>query len=295
MSALGAVLGLVAAAGLLLTVAWSPPLRRVTLDQRLAPYLGGRPRRHSPVAVAVARAARGVDRLAGGQASVRRRLAALADRRTVEDVRVEQVVWGAAGIGAGAVAAAGLSVLSGRISLLGGGVLALAGGVTGTLARDRELSRRLRRRRAALLAELPTIAELLALAVTAGEGPVGALDRVCRSTRGELTSDLTDVLGRVRAGEPVERALAGLRDRTGVPALARFADGMVVALDRGTPLAEVLRAQAADVRAAGRRELLESGGRREIAMLVPVVFGILPVTVTFALFPGLVSITRLTG
>ena len=80
-----------------------------------------------------------------------------------------------------------------------------------------------------------------------------------------------------------------------MPALARFVDGVVVAAERGTPLAEVLRAQAADVREAGRRALLEAGGRREIAMLVPVVFVILPTTVVFALYPGLVGITALTG
>ena len=81
-------------------------------------------------------------------------------------------------------------------------------------------------------------------------------------------------------------ALARLADRTGVPALVRFVDGVAVAIERGTPLADVLRAQAADAREAGRRELLESGGRREIAMMVPVVFLILPMTVVFALYPG---------
>ena len=39
-----------------------------------------------------------------------------------------------------------------------------------------------------MLAELPTIAELLALAVAAGEGAVGALERVVRTTHGELTA-----------------------------------------------------------------------------------------------------------
>ena len=58
-------------------------------------------------------------------------------------------------------------------------------------------------------------------------------------------------------------------------------------------LAEVLRAQAADVREAGKRRLLEAGGRKEIAMMVPVVFLVLPVTVLFALFPGLISIVSL--
>jgi tight adherence protein C len=53
----------------------------------------------------------------------------------------------------------------------------------------------------------------------------------------------------------------------------------------------VLRAQAVDVREAGKRGLLESGGRKEIGMMVPVVFLVLPVTVVFALFPGIVGLS----
>ena len=68
--------------------------------------------------------------------------------------------------------------------------------------------------------------------------------------------------------------------------LRRFVDGVVIAVQRGTPLADVLRAQAQDVREEGRRALMEAGGRKEIAMMVPVVFLILPVTVLFAVFPG---------
>jgi len=48
----------------------------------------------------------------------------------------------------------------------------------------------------------------------------------------------------------------------------------------------VLRAQAGDAREAAKRELIESAGRKEIAMLVPLIFLILPVTICFALFPG---------
>jgi tight adherence protein C len=355
-SLLGAVLGLVAAAGLLLAAASAPPLRRVRLDQRLAPYLPAAPanspllaeRPSSPdgrpsvfpsarrplapaageragrpglrgvlrrlvasfiggvdgrpglataacrlLAPAVRDAAAIVDRLAGGRTSVRRRLDALSADRSVEDFRVEQVLWGAAGVAAGALGVGALALVSGRLSVPALVALPLGGGLAGVLGRDRALSRQVSRRRDAVLAELPAVAELLALAVTAGEAPVGALDRVCRLTGGVLGHDLAAALGRTRSGLPLVRALEELRDRTGVPALARFVDGMAVALERGTPLADVLRAQAADVREARRRALLEAGGRREIAMLVPVVFGILPVTVVFALYPGLVSITRL--
>ena len=80
--------------------------------------------------------------------------------------------------------------------------------------------------------------------------------------------------------------LQGIAVRTNLPPLARFVDGVAIAVERGTPLAEVLRAQAVDVREAGKRALMEAGGRKEIAMMVPVVFLVLPVTVLFALFPG---------
>ena len=306
---LGGMLGLGAGAGLwLFAVA---PRRRMTLDRRLGPFLADtvppsrllavRSEVRPTLSVAARRlvaplvtdAVHVLDRGLGGAASVRRRLAALGDVRSVEDFRVEQVAWGTAGLFAGVTGAAALTVASGQSSVALLAVLPVAGAVTGMLGRDWALSRALRRRQAALLAELPDVAELVALAVTAGEGLLGAIDRVCRLTRGALAAELGDVLGRVRAGAPVVAALESLRDRTAVPELARFVDGVVVALERGTPLADVLRAQAADVRDAGRRALLESGGRREIAMLLPVVFGILPTTVVFALYPGLVSITAL--
>ena len=67
----------------------------------------------------------------------------------------------------------------------------------------------------------------------------------------------------------------------------RFVEQLTVALERGTPLAEVLRAQAQDSRDQSKRELIESAGRKEVAMLVPLVFLILPTTIAFAVFPAL--------
>jgi tight adherence protein C len=86
-------------------------------------------------------------------------------------------------------------------------------------------------------------------------------------------------------------ALEQLAARTRVAPISRFVDGLAIAVERGTPLADVLRAQASDVREAGKQALLEAGGRKEIAMMVPVVFCVLPVTVLFAAFPALSSLT----
>jgi tight adherence protein C len=209
---------------------------------------------------------------------------------TVEEFRVEQVLWGFAGLFVGLF----LAVLSaargsGRnpvAYLILAGVLMVAG----VLLRDRSLTTAVRRREARMLAEFPTIAEMLALAVGAGEGPVGALERVTTLSRGELSRELGSALADARSGASVVTALERVAVRTSLPALVRFVDGMAIAVERGTPLADVLRAQAADVREQARRELLEAAGRKEIAMLVPVVFVVLPVTVVFALFPGFYSL-----
>ena len=67
------------------------------------------------------------------------------------------------------------------------------------------------------------------------------------------------------------RALSELADRTTLEPFSRFVQGLVVAIERGTPLAEVLRAQAADVREYSKRSLLEAGGKKELQMMAPLI------------------------
>lgn len=307
----GAGLGLLAAVGVVVAVRSAPPLRPVRLADRLAPHLSDtpapsrlltRPSGSTGLLVLVRRllgpllgaAISRLDRVVGGATSVRRRLAGLGGRSSLEEFRIEQLVWGAAATATAGLLTLGAGLLRGSVDPLLVGLAAIGGAVVGVLGRDWWLSAELRRRERTMLAELPTVADLLALAVAAGESPVDALERVLRATNGELAHDLGQALARARTGTPLGAALAELADRTTLEPFARFADGLLVAIERGTPLAEVLRAQALDVREAGKRALLESGGRKEVAMLVPVVFLVLPVTVLFALYPGLLTLTSLT-
>ncbi len=165
---------------------------------------------------------------------------------------------------------------------------------SGVLLRENRLTAQAVSRERRILTEFPTVAELLALAVTAGESPVAALTRVVERSRGELSAELSRVLAEIRTGVPVGRAFDALAARTGLPLVARFAEGIAVAVERGTPLANVLHAQAADVREAGRRELIETAARKEVFMMVPVVFLVLPITVMFAFWPGLIGLSLTT-
>lgn len=299
----GGVLGLIASVGAWVVVTRVAAMRRPALQARVLPYLRDldpqRARSVSPlpggplvaaVAPAVRWAADVVDGVLGGAASVRRRLPRAGLDLTVHDFRVQQVLWGLAGLLA--AAAWGLfRATTGSTDPITPLLTCVGAFVGGVLLRENRLSSQVKAREAAMLAELPTVAELLALSVAAGEGPVAALDRVVRRSGGELSRELAGTLAAIRTGEPVTDAFDRLAATTGLPVVARFAHGVAVAVERGTPLADVLHAQAADVREAGRRDLIERAARKEVAMMIPVVFLILPVTILFAFWPGFIGLS----
>jgi tight adherence protein C len=291
----GALLGLVAGAGVLLVVFRLPISRRVRMADRVAPPAvavgsghGGSARKGMLAAAAVR-----LDRIVGGRAALARRLVAGGQAMTIEQYRTSQVLWAASAALPGAAVLA-LGSLAGKPSVsLAGAALVIAGIAGGVAFRDSWLSRQIKQRDAAMLAELPAVADLFALAVAAGESPLGALQRVARGG-GPLRDELRRVADDVRGGAPLVAALDAFAARTSVTALARFLDGLVVAVERGTPLADLLRGQAGDVRESAKRQLMESGGRKEIAMMIPVVFLVLPVVVVFAAYPAFSSLTFVT-
>jgi len=295
----GAILGLLTGLGLLLAWRGLPRHRRAGLSDRVLPYLTDTPRPSSLLAgdsaptsllsilfaPVVGELGRHVERIMGGAASVRQRLLRAGQQPDVDRFRAQQVIWGITG-GAVMLGLGTLSALTRGSSPVLVVLLTGIGVVAGVAGADWFLSHRATKREQRMLAEFPTVAELLALAVGAGEGAVGALERVCRLSHGALSDELRRCLADARAGASLPVALHGLADRTGLMSLTRFVDGIVIAVERGTPLADVLRAQAQDVREEGRRLVMEAGGKKEIAMMVPVVFLVLPVTVLFAVYPG---------
>jgi tight adherence protein C len=302
-----AACGVLLGAGLWLLLVRLPFMRPTTFAERIGPQLKSHnlesallrqaPRNVTPfgpleriLRPVLRDAVTSLGRINPGTAALARRLARAGSTKPPVHFRAEQLLWGAGGFVL-AVGAVLLSGASGRFSPTVAvlAVLGCAGG--GYLLRDYMLTVQIKKREVRMMAEFPSIAELMALAVSAGESATGALDRVCRSARGELSTEFTRVLAETRAGTPLVDALQEFSSRTDLGPLIRFVDGMIVAVERGTPLADVLRAQAQDVRDSAKRELMESAGKKEIGMMVPLVFGVLPLTVVFAVFPGLAAIS----
>lgn len=146
-----------------------------------------------------------------------------------------------------------------------------------------------KRRCARIERELPTVLEFLSLCVASGEALPDAIARISRVGSGELVAELAEVTRLSQLGVPLTTALDDLARALGITALSRLTAQLRSALERGSPLGDVLKAQAADQRVEFKRELLESAGRKEIAMMLPLVFLILPITVLFAVWPGLIA------
>lgn len=295
--ALGVLLGL----GLWTLVALLPRMGASRLAERVAPYVldvsadarelrsrrGGEPGTvlAEVFAPLVERIGRAITQLLGGDASVAQRLRQSGSHLTVAAFRARQLLWAAAGSAVGLLAALALA-RSAALSPPAGIVLAVAAAASGLLLPEQLLARRARSRMHRVADELPTVLEFLSLALSAGETVRDALRRVARTGSGDLAEELGRVMGDVEVGVPLTEALQRCAATLELPALSRVIEQLVTALDRGSPLVEVLRAQAQDSRDDAKRQLIESAGRKEVAMLVPLVFLILPVTIVFALFPA---------
>lgn len=293
--ALAVVLGGAFGLGVCFLVSLTPRWGAPSLARRIAPYIRDVT---DPRGVSLRSDARGAEltalwaaaqerltHLAGGSASVDRRLHQAGWAADAAAFRGRQLAWAIGGLGIGGAAVV-LLVLLGRASPAAA-LLPPVAGVVAAIAYDARLSQAARARVGRIQEELPTVLEFLALCLSAGEGILDSLRRVSAVGAGELTSELRGVVLAVGTGSSLSEALGRLSSRLEIAALSRSIDQLVAAIDRGAPLAHVLHSQALDAREDAKRGLIERAGRKEIYMLVPLVFLILPLSVLFAVFPGI--------
>jgi tight adherence protein C len=288
--------------GLWSLVSLVPRFGRPRLAARLAPYildvsadaraLVGRTTVHPiPVfgtlfAPAFGGLTRAFSSVLGGSDTIERRLRQSGSSRSIDEFRSEQVVWALVALAAGAGVVLVVPAFR-SLPVVFQVCLPAIAGLCGAFARDWLLQRAAVARLARMQSEFPTILEFMTLSLSAGEGILDSLGRVSRTSAGELSRELAGVVADVHTGVPLSTALHTLARRLALPSVTRLVDQVTGALDRGTPLADVLRAQAQDAREEAKRDLIEVAGKKEVAMLVPLVFLILPMTILFAVFPGL--------
>jgi tight adherence protein C len=138
--------------------------------------------------------------------------------------------------------------------------------------------------------ELPGITQAITLMISAGISPVRAMQLVSGRSESLVAQELRSIVDEVMEGESAVRAIDNFARRVGSPGSRRFCNSISIAIERGTPLVPVLTALLKDAQVDSKNEMLRRAGKAEIALLLPVVFLLLPISVLFALFP---SITQL--
>jgi tight adherence protein C len=143
--------------------------------------------------------------------------------------------------------------------------------------------------------EFPLVVELFAILLSGNQSPATALHHISRRTHGEFSVVLRDAVDEIHQGANFSQALDLLSERIQSPMVRRFCDSLMIAMERGSPLIDVVNRQVEEVRNEQRSKLLEAAGKAEIALMIPVVFLILPISVLFALWPSYFALGRSAG
>ncbi|UGB34142.1 type II secretion system F family protein [Microbacterium sp. cx-55] len=289
-AALAIVLGGAFGAGIALILWATPRWSAPSLARRVGPYLRdiADPRGLTPLA-APGRASSGemFTRLTGrfgGADAVTARLRRAGWTMDAAMFRARQLGWGVVALIAGAALV--VVLIATRTATPAVALIPPIAAAAGVVGYDLRLSRAAKARAARAAEELPTILEFLALCLAAGEGAYDAIRRVAAIGSGEIVAEFRAAVVAVGTGASLTDSLSQVSRHLDSPPVTRSIDQIVAAIDRGAPLAHVLQAQATDAREDAKRLLIEKAGRKEIYMLIPLVFLILPLSVLIAVFPG---------
>ncbi len=137
------------------------------------------------------------------------------------------------------------------------------------------------------LFEVPEVVDLLVVNLRAGEGIYRSFATVIPRCEGELAKEFSRALLGVQFGAAFGSQIQAVSVAIPQPQVIEFTNKIVLALDRGSPLATMLSELGDSARAEIRNRLLRQAGKNETRMLIPLVFLILPITVLFAIYPSL--------
>lgn len=216
--------------------------------------------------------------------SLRLRQAGFADT-SPEQYRMRQLVFTVGGIGVGA--ALGV-VVFGSVSMTF--LLVACFGFPGATIQRNRVDRAIEQRRQRMRTEAYTVAQLVAVHVRSGHGPVDAVRSVCALGRGPMVEELREGLSWISGGMSPQRAYDKLSESTPEPAAGRLYRLLSASARSGGDIAAALLAVADDLRAERREELARGAVKRRTAMLLPLLLFIAPVMVIFvgAALPALV-------
>jgi len=160
-------------------------------------------------------------------------------------------------------------------------IKSLIGKITGSEIKQSEINE-----------ELVSILQMISIMISAGESPMTALKHVANRSEGHLPKLISKSFQKYSDGINLTQTLNFIAVATGSTQVRRLTNSIQIAIQRGTPILDVLNNQVVALNKQINLELLKKSGRSEIALLIPVVFLILPVSISFAIWPSIYGLNQ---
>ena len=155
------------------------------------------------------------------------------------------------------------------------------------------LTMNISKRREAMEEQMPDVLDLLSVNVEAGLGFEHALSHVIGHFEGPLIDELTITYREITMGRTRRDALALFAERSELDEIKTFVGAIVQAELLGISIKNVLRTQAAAMRANRRSKVEERAQKVQVKMLLPMVGLIFPVLLIVLLGPAVVQMMHL--
>jgi len=204
---------------------------------------------------------------------------------TAERIVALKIILGIGGL-VGGFALASLLGLSGPLFVFAIVIFTLVGYTLPSATVSARASKRQKQIRNALSDTM----DLLTISVEAGLGFDAAMAQVVRNVEGPLSQELARLLQEMQIGVSRVDAFRNLSDRTEITELDGFVLSMIQADRYGVGIANVLRAQAQELRHKRRQRAEESAQKVPVKLLFPMIFMILPAMFVVILGPGAIKI-----
>ena len=113
-----------------------------------------------------------------------------------------------------------------------------------------------------------------------------AVSYLVEASEGPLADEIGRIMTELRVGESRRAALRSFAERVGSENAIAFANAVLASEQLGSPLAGILRAQAADFRHRRQMHAEERAQKAPVKMLFPIAIFILPVMFVVILAPA---------
>jgi Flp pilus assembly protein TadB len=149
-------------------------------------------------------------------------------------------------------------------------------------------------RRRRLASQLIPLFELFTLELSGGGSALSALGSVSMKLEGELARDIRRLLiaSQVVGSSPFESRLMHYSEHLDIPPIASLATILAASREYGTGALQGVRALAADLRHAQRRDLIAHSRKALNHVLLPAGIGVLLPFLAVVMFPAVTSLQR---